>query len=475
MRKRILAMLLCLCMVLCMIPLTASAAEAETPKVYVALGDSIPAGVGLGEDETAFPELLAEKCGYTLENLSESGATSADLANTVKDNLTKVASADIITITVGGNDLMKALYTYVAAQYNEGKETEAQLTPEAIQDQLENGNSTVLMAVLPYLTAFTKSDEVKQVLETFSNTMIETIAGIKAVNTDAAIVLTNQYNPYAYLAKELAGTDYADAATILSTGFEAGITALNQVIDTVATLTQCSVVTDVYSVFAVAAENPCNAGFTTETTYTLDFHPNAYGHSLIAQALDETLNPLPFTDVEKDQWYYQAVRYAYFNDLMAGTGNNKFEPITVLDRATVVQLLYNLEGQPEVKELTDKFTDVGSQWYATAISWAVENNVVAGYEDETFRPETPVSREAFAQMLYNYAKFKKYDVETDADLKAFTDVDKVSDWALTALTWANANKLINGNGDGTINPAGGAQRAHAASILMNFCENVAAK
>ena len=79
MRKRILATLLCLCMVLCMIPLSASAAEVETPKVYVALGDSIPAGYGLAETETAYPKLLADANGLTLENLAATGETSTTL------------------------------------------------------------------------------------------------------------------------------------------------------------------------------------------------------------------------------------------------------------------------------------------------------------------------------------------------------------------------------------------------------------
>lgn len=474
MRKRILAMLLCLCMVFCMIPLTASAEEVETPKTYVALGDSIASGYGVEEGE-AFPEVLADTCGYTLVDLSQDGVTAADLGETVKDNLTDIASAEIITITVGGNDLMNALYSFAAKKYNEGKEPDAQLTAEQIQQKLAEGDTTLLVTVLSYLTEFGKSDEAKAALEAFSNTMIETIVSIKSVNSTASIILTTQYNPYTFLAKALAGTDYADYATILASGFDAGVTALNAVINSMPTLTKACTVVDLYSVFAEAEKNPCNATFVSLESYTLDYHPNAYGHSLIAKALDETINPLPFTDVAKDQWYYDAVRYAYFNDLMAGTGDNLFEPTTVLNRATVVQILYNLEGQPEVKELTDEFSDVGSQWYATAITWAVENGVVAGNGDGTFGPETAISREGFAQMLYNYALYKKYDVENEGDLSEFTDADKVSDWAEEALTWANANGLINGNGDGTITPDAGAQRSHAASILMKFCENVVAE
>ena len=298
---------------------------------------------------------------------------------------------------------------------------------------------------------------------------------IQIANSDVTLLVTNQYNPYTYLAEQAANLPVADSLKAVASTFEEGVAGLNWVISYAAAQMKYTVV-DVYSAFAAAEENPCNASVTDVTKINLDFHPNAYGHSLIAKVLDETINPLPFTDVPQDQWYYEAVRYAYFNDLMAGVGNGLFDPNAVLNRATVVQLLYNLEGQPEVEEITDKFVDVDKDiWYAEEVTWAAENDVVAGYGDGIFQPEIPVTREAFAQMLYNYAKYKKYDLEGAADLSKYSDGDTVSNWAETAMAWANGNQLINGNTDGTLAPQAGAQRAHAASILSAFCENIVAK
>lgn len=478
MKKRILATLLCLCMVLCMIPLSASAEEVETPKNYVALGDSIPAGYGVEEGE-AFPEMLAANCGYTLVNLAEDGATVGDLGATIKENLTTIASADIITITVGGNDLMNALYSYFAVKYNEGKEPDAQLTAEQIQQKLAEGDIGLLGNLLVYLGGFSQSDEAKLALQTYSNTMIETIASIKTVNSTASIILINQYNPYSYLAKQLEGTDFGAYAIALKNGFESGVTALNTVINTMPDLTKACTVADVYSAFATAEENPCNAYFTSVDSYTLDFHPNAYGHSLIAKVLDETINPLPFTDVEKTAWYYEAVRYAYFHGLMAGVGDNLFEPNGEVKRVMMVQVLYNLEGQPTVEKVTDKFSDLKEgDWYANAVTWAVENGVVAGNPDGTFGVKDNLTREQFAQMLYSYAGYKKYDQESSADLSKYPDGDQVSSWAETAFSWANANGLINGNDEGGVlylDPKDSTTRGQMASILMKFCENVVVK
>lgn len=176
----------------------------------------------------------------------------------------------------------------------------------------------------------------------------------------------------------------------------------------------------------------------------------------------------PFVDVTEDKWYYDAVAYVYQQGIMVGMSETTFEPNTTVNRAQVVQMLYNLEGQPQVSG-DSGFSDIrDDQWYAKAVAWASANDVVAGYEDGTFRPTRAVTREEFAQILYNYAKCKGYDLSASADLGKFPDSGQVSSWAETALGWANGNGLINGHGDGRLDPKGSTIRAQAASILMNF-------
>lgn len=168
----------------------------------------------------------------------------------------------------------------------------------------------------------------------------------------------------------------------------------------------------------------------------------------------------PFVDVTEDKWYYDAVAYVYQQGIMVGMSETTFEPNTTVNRAQVVQMLYNLEGQPQVSG-DSGFSDIrDDQWYA--------NDVVAGYEDGTFRPTRAVTREEFAQILYNYAKCKGYGLSASADLGKFPDSGQVSSWAETALGWANGNGLINGHDDGRMDPKGSTIRAQAASILMNF-------
>ena len=176
--------------------------------------------------------------------------------------------------------------------------------------------------------------------------------------------------------------------------------------------------------------------------------------------------PLPFEDVAPGAWYESAVRYAYLHDIMEGMSPTTFSPTTALTRAMAAQILYNLEGQPTVSG-DNEFIDV-SGWYETAVTWAAETGVAEGYGDGTFQPTGSITRQEFAQMLYNYASYKGYDLTAEGDLSQFPDSGSVANWAETAMSWANGNKLINGHDDGAIDAAGAGTRAQAASILMQF-------
>lgn len=179
---------------------------------------------------------------------------------------------------------------------------------------------------------------------------------------------------------------------------------------------------------------------------------------------------LPFTDLAEETWYSGAVEYVYAHGLMRGMSETVFSPNTSLTRAQAVQILYNLEDQPVVSGAAT-FTDA-EHWAKTPIAWAQQTGVVDGYEDNSFRPENPISRQEFAQMMYNYAKYKGYDLAAKGNLDAFPDADKMGAWAEPALAWANGNNLINGHDDGTLDPGGTTIRAQAASILMRFDLNI---
>ena len=185
--------------------------------------------------------------------------------------------------------------------------------------------------------------------------------------------------------------------------------------------------------------------------------------------------PLPFEDVAPGAWYESAVRYAYFHNIMEGMRETEFAPATALTRAMAVQILYNLEGQPDLssENLGYPYEDVDAQaWHGNAVYWARITGVATGYGDGTFQPTDSITRQEFAQMLYNYAKYKGYDLTAAGDLSTFPDANSIADWAEAAMRWANGNQLINGHDDGTIDAAGIGTRAQGASILMKFDQNL---
>lgn len=137
----------------------------------------------------------------------------------------------------------------------------------------------------------------------------------------------------------------------------------------------------------------------------------------------------------------------------------------------VAQILYNLEGQPDISEenLGYPYSDVDAEaWYGDAVYWARINGVATGYEDNTFRPNKAVTREELAQMLYNYAQYKKIILPAMGDLSKFPDGDKVSSWAQTAMKWATGLGVINGYEDSTLRPGGSTTRAEAASMILGL-------
>ena len=182
-----------------------------------------------------------------------------------------------------------------------------------------------------------------------------------------------------------------------------------------------------------------------------------------------------FTDVTKN-WAYPGIQYCVTHQLMSGIGNNLFGPKLTTTRAQIVQILYNLEGEPKVSGTTP-FTDLTQDWYQDAVLWAYQTGVVAGTSSTTFEPDRPVTREQIAVILMEYVTrvLKLERTWTPADLSAFPDADSVSDWAKDAMADAVGLGLISGasNGGQTyLEPQGSATREQVATILMEFCKNV---
>lgn len=187
----------------------------------------------------------------------------------------------------------------------------------------------------------------------------------------------------------------------------------------------------------------------------------------------EETETISFKDVKESDWFYEAVSYAVENGLMSGMSEDIFAPNTPLTREMLAVVLYNVEGQPESTE-ANTFTDVkADMWYTDAILWANENGIVAGYDNGAYGVGDLITREQFATILYRYAQFKGYDTtQGGMAVREFSDYENISDYARPAMAWAVNAGVMGGMDDGTLMPQGKATRAEAATMLMNFCENI---
>ena len=204
-------------------------------------------------------------------------------------------------------------------------------------------------------------------------------------------------------------------------------------------------------------------------TYTFKM-PSADVKIVVTFAEDPDWEPapeMPFTDVNEGDWFYDVVLYAYDNGLMTGVSATEFAPNQTTTRGMIVSMLARLEGVTSAEDAG--FADVAdNDWYATAVNWAASVGVVNGYEDNTFRPNAPITREQMAAILYNYADYKGYDVSARADLSDYADAASISSWAEDVLAWANAEGLINGMTATTIDPQGATTRAQTAAMFERF-------
>ena len=188
---------------------------------------------------------------------------------------------------------------------------------------------------------------------------------------------------------------------------------------------------------------------------------------------DEETTELNFTDVKETDWFFKGVEYVVDKGIMSGVSENEFAPSGKLTRAMLVQMLYNMESRPAC-DAENAFMDVPvGQWYTDAVIWANDAKIVSGMGEGLFAPNMEITREQMVAMLYNYAKYRGYDVTASADLSTFADTASVSAWAQPAMQWAVAEGYISGMGDSQLAPQGTATRAEIASVIMRFMEATA--
>lgn len=180
-------------------------------------------------------------------------------------------------------------------------------------------------------------------------------------------------------------------------------------------------------------------------------------------------------------WAHEGIDYCVRNRLMSGVGAGAFSPDTACTRAQIVKILYNRSGnQADYSYYYLPFTDVApGAWYYNAVAWAYCNDVTSGTSATTFTPNAAITRQQLVTFLYRYTvKYAPEFTGNTAPISAFPDAGSVANWAYAAMSWAVGNGLIVGNahdnGLDYLDPNGSATRAQTATIIMRYCQLIGA-
>lgn len=191
---------------------------------------------------------------------------------------------------------------------------------------------------------------------------------------------------------------------------------------------------------------------------------------LLALCFPGNVKAAAFQDVPGNAWYAQAVNYCFEHGYMEGTSGTSFEPNVSMSRAMLVTVLYRGAGSPGVSG-ENPFPDVAAEtWYTDAVLWGVENHIVMGYEDGSFRPDINVSRQELMVFLHRYLRYQGEDLSAAPDTTlyaAFDDASAVGPWARDAVAFCTSCGLINGS-DGFLLPGDSSTRAQIATVLLRL-------
>jgi hypothetical protein len=156
--------------------------------------------------------------------------------------------------------------------------------------------------------------------------------------------------------------------------------------------------------------------------------------------------------------------------LMVGTQDFLFSPAMEMTRAMLVTILYSMEGKPATGNVSP-FSDVkNTAWYASPIIWAADKNIVGGIGDGKFAPNTLITRQQVAAIMFKYAiyKGKASDRVDQSSLSRYSDQKQISDYARPAMAWAVNVGLMSGVTSTTLQPQGTCPRAQCATMMVNF-------
>lgn len=181
----------------------------------------------------------------------------------------------------------------------------------------------------------------------------------------------------------------------------------------------------------------------------------------------------PFTDVSNSDWFYSDVEYAVKSSLFSGTTTATFDPNAPMTRGMLAAILGRLHKADVSGYTASSFEDVPEgQYYAPYVEWAKEAGILAGIGNNRFSPDSKITRQDLAVIVMNYAKYADKQFPVTQQFVIFGDEAAIRGYAKDAVQSLYKSGVMIGRTGNIFDPAAGATRAEAASILHRFAERI---
>ena len=471
-------------------------------RVYVCLGDSIPAGIGetnstekfLHRTPGAYPDIVANTIGAELIPLACAGSRTIELRACLEDDyvmpnevtmtmdrakvdeirgayVPAVAKADLITLNIGANDI--ATYALLlAAEAAKGLGINVLSVNSAVDMYEEEGDFTG--AVASILDLAEKAGALVDVVNAivgglmegyyhFSENWDAIIGDIFEINPDVTLMVVSLYNPFNHMKIS------DDSLLEIGKALDGVISLINAKMQYGSRYACKYIFVDVMGIESLFAKNGVSIldeGILEGAV--LNVHPSMKGHAQIAEKviakIPEKSFELPFGDIAGlNDDYKQAIAWAYDKGVVNGKSANVFAPNAPCTRGEIVTMLWRAAGCPAPKSENCIFSDVNDTSYcAKAAQWAYESDITKGVGGGRFAPDAQCSRGEVVTFLYRSAGSP--EVRSDV---SFTDVAADS-YCAEAAAWAVANGIAKGYGDGSFHPTAGCTRAQAVTFIFRF-------
>ncbi len=441
--KKVVSIALVIAMVLAFMPIGVLADE--DAEYLTAIGDSITTGHGLdgyaenGESDDSFVSLLAKSLGCDFDNLAVDGITSQELAESLQaiaqdkesEEYKALTNATIITISIGGNDLLKSLYQIIAKVFkiDLASPNFQEEFNKAREDLFKPANVKQLGALMTELKTFVEN--MNPIVDAYAENLVSIIGSLYEINPYASVVMLTIHNPYAGI-----------------TGFEAltaqAAEAMNAVIIEGGDLGYYNVA-DVYTAFSLVDEVLTNA---TNTETYLDPHPNKAGHALIAELVYNELFPAynSYADVTESDWYYDVVSFLVMVDILKPQENENFNGDKTVTKGEALTFITNtLGGQSTPEQLVE-----------------------LGILKEGYNPDDTLTRGELFARIFKFLEVNELMVKiADVPLANFSDYDKIPEEARAPIQTLCDMGIVAGNENAALRLTANVTKGELTQVIFN--------